>query len=466
MSADSLEPSRAMRPVVLVVDDDPGLRESCRLILEEQFDVLDAADGPQALELLRNTQVDVVLLDVRLPGMDGLEVLEHVKALDEQTEVILVTAVKTVKTAVTAMKLGAFDYLTKPFEEEEVVAVVGRALERRALQREVVFLRSELASREDGEIVGQSVEMRKLALLIGQVSRTSATVLVTGESGTGKELIARAIHRQGARRDKPFVPVNPAAIVESLLESELFGHERGAFTGAYQKKLGKFELAQGGTLFLDEIATVKSDLQVKLLRVLQEREIERVGGTRRIPVDVRIIAATNGDLKRAIAGGAFREDLYYRLNVVPIAVPPLRSRRHDVPLLVDHFVRKYNQRFGKRVSGLAPEALAALEDYRWPGNVRELQNVIERAVALGEGPMIQLEDLPMDVVMGERHLREGDAPALPLAEALDQVERQIVSRVLERVRWSQNEAAEILGLHRNTLLRKIAKWGLTPPARR
>ncbi len=466
MSADSLEPSRAMRAVVLVVDDDPGLRESCRLILEEQFDVVDAADGPQALEILRNTQIDVVLLDVRLPGMDGLEVLEHVKALDEQTEVILVTAVKTVKTAVTAMKLGAFDYLTKPFEEEEVVAVVARALERRALQREVVFLRSELASREDGEIVGQSVEMRKLALLIGQVSRTSATVLVSGESGTGKELIARAIHRQGPRRDKPFVPVNPAAIVESLLESELFGHERGAFTGAYQKKLGKFELAQGGTLFLDEIATLKAELQVKLLRVLQEREIERVGGTRRIPVDVRIIAATNGDLKRAIAGGAFREDLYYRLNVVPIAVPPLRNRRHDVPLLVDHFVRKYNQKFGKRVTGLVPEALAALEDYRWPGNVRELQNVIERAVALGEGPMVQLEDLPMDVVMGERHLREGDAPALPLAEALDQVERQIVSRVLERVRWSQNEAAEILGLHRNTLLRKIAKWGLTPPARR
>jgi DNA-binding NtrC family response regulator len=466
MSADSLEPARAMRAVVLVVDDDPGLRESCRLILEEQFDVLDAADGPQALEILRNTQIDVVLLDVRLPGMDGLEVLEHIKGLDEQTEVILVTAVKTVKTAVTAMKLGAFDYLTKPFEEEEVVAVVGRALERRALQREVVFLRSELASREDGEIVGQSVEMRKLSLLIGQVSRTSATVLITGESGTGKELIARAIHRHGPRRDKPFVPVNPAAIVESLLESELFGHERGAFTGAYQKKLGKFELAQGGTLFLDEIATLKADLQVKLLRVLQEREIERVGGTRRIPVDVRIIAATNGDLKRAIAGGAFREDLYYRLNVVPIAVPPLRSRRHDVPLLVDHFVRKYNQKFGKRVTGLVPEALAALEDYRWPGNVRELQNVVERAVALGEGPMVQLEDLPMDVVMGERHLRDGDAPALPLAEALDQVERQIVARVLERVRWSQNEAAEILGLHRNTLLRKIAKWGLTPPARR
>ena len=467
MASDSLEPARPVRALVLVVDDDAGLRESCRLILEDEFDVLDAPDGPQALEILRGAEVDVVLLDVRLPGMDGLEVLEQIKALDEQTEVILVTAVKTVKTAVTAMKLGAFDYLTKPFEEEEVVAVVRRALERRALQREVVFLRSELARREDGgEIVGQSAEMRKLALLIGQVARTTATVLIIGESGTGKELIARAIHRQSPRRDKPFVPVNPAAIVESLLESELFGHERGAFTGAYQKKLGKFELAHGGTLFLDEIATLKADLQVKLLRALQEREIERVGGTRRIPVDVRIIAATNVDLKRAISGGAFREDLYYRLNVVPIAVPPLRSRPHDIPLLVDHFVRRYNQRFGKRITGLVPEALAALADYRWPGNIRELQNVVERAVVLGEGPLVHLEDLPMDVVLGERHLRDGDAPALPLSEALDQFERQVVARVLERVRWSQSEAAEILGLHRNTLLRKIAKWGLTPPARR
>jgi len=464
MASDSLDAARDMRAVVLVVDDDRGLRESCRLILEDEFDVLDAPDGPHGLEILRASQVDVVLLDVRLPGMDGLEVLEHAKALDEQVEIILVTAVKTVKTAVRAMKLGAFDYLTKPFEEEEVLAVVRRALERRALQREVVFLRSELARRQDGDdIVGQSPEMRKLALLIAQVSRTSATALIAGESGTGKELIARALHQQSPRRDKPFVPVNPAAIVESLIESELFGHERGAFTGAYQRKLGKFEMAQGGTLFLDEIATLKAELQAKLLRVLQEREIERVGGTRRIPVDVRIIAATNVDLKRAVGAGTFREDLYYRLNVVPIAVPPLRSRHHDIPLLVEHFVRRYNQRFGKRIAGLTPEALAALEDYRWPGNVRELQNVVERAVALGEGALIQLQDLPMDVVMGERRPRDGDAPSLPLAEALEQFERQIVSRVLERVRWSQNEAAEILGLHRNTLLRKIARWGLAPP---
>ncbi|MET0852390.1 MAG: sigma-54 dependent transcriptional regulator, partial [Candidatus Rokuibacteriota bacterium] len=434
---------------------------------EDEFEVLDVPDGPHALEVLRSTQVDVVLLDIRLPGMDGLEVLEQAKSIDEQVEVILVTAVKTVKTAVTAMKLGAFDYLTKPFEEEEVLAVVRRALERRALQREVVFLRSELARRQDGdEIVGQSAEMRKLAQMIAQVSRTSATVLIAGESGTGKELIAQAIHRQSPRRDKPFVPVNPAAIVESLIESELFGHERGAFTGAYQRKLGKFEMAQGGTLFLDEIASLRAEPQTKLLRVLQEREIERVGGTRRIPVDVRIIAATNVDLKRAVAAGGFREDLYYRLNVVPIAVPPLRSRSQDVPLLVEHFIRRYNQRFGKRITGVAPSAMAALEDYRWPGNVRELQNVVERAVALVDAPQIQLQDLPMDVVMGERRLRDGEAPAVPLAQAVEDFERQIVQRVLERVRWSQQDAAMILGLHRNTLLRKIAKWGLVPPPRR
>jgi DNA-binding NtrC family response regulator len=463
MSQESLEARRDVRSTVLVVDDDAGLREASRLILEDEFDVLDAADGPQGLDLLRRSAVDVVLLDVRLPGMDGLEVLRHIKALDEQVEVILVTAVKTVKTAVTAMKLGAFDYLTKPFEEEEVLAVVRRALDRHALQRELTFLRSELARRQDGdEIVGQSAEMRKLFQIIAQVARTSSTVLITGESGTGKELVARAIHRQSPRRDKPFVPVNSAAIVDTLIESELFGHERGAFTGAFQKKLGKFELAQGGTLFLDEIATLKPEIQAKLLRVLQEREVERVGGTRRIPVDVRIIAATNVDLKRAVADRGFREDLYYRLNVVPIAVPPLRSRREDIALLVEHLVRKYDRQFGKHVAGASPAALAALQDYHWPGNVRELQNIIERAIALGEGPYIQPQDLPVDLMLGDRHAKEGAAPLLPLGAALDQFERSLVQRVLDRVKWNQTEAADVLGLHRNTLLRKITKWGLSP----
>jgi len=463
MPQESPEAALNARSVVLVVDDDAGLRESCRLILEDDFEVLDAPDGSQGLDLLRRTAVDVVLLDIRLPGMDGLEVLRQIKALDEQVEVILVTAVKTVKTAVTAMKLGAFDYLTKPFEEEEVLAVVRRALDRHALQRELTFLRSELARRQDGdEIVGQSAEMRKLFQVIAQVARTSATVLITGESGTGKELVARAIHRQSQRRDKPFVPVNSAAVVDTLIESELFGHERGAFTGAFQKKLGKFELAQGGTLFLDEIATLKGEIQAKLLRVLQEREVERVGGTRRIPVDVRIIAATNADLKAAVTSRGFREDLYYRVNVVPIAVPPLRNRREDIRLLVEHFIRKYDQQFGKHIAGVSLAALAALEDYNWPGNVRELQNIIERSIALGEGPHIQLQDLPMDLMLGDRHATDGEAPVLPLGAALEQFERSLVQRVLDRVMWNQSKAADILGLHRNTLLRKIAKWGLSP----
>ena len=463
---DQGEPTPSLRPVILVVDDDPGLRESFRLILEDDYEVLDAPDGAQALDIVRGSQVDLVLLDIRLPGMDGVEVLERIKALDEQVEVILVTAVKTVKTAVAAMKLGAFDYVTKPFEEDELLALIRRALEKRSLEREVLFLRSELAQRhEPGEIVGQHAEMQRLFRLVAQVARTATTVLVTGESGTGKELIARAIHRQGPRRDKPFVAVNPAAVSETLVESELFGHEKGAFTGAYQKKLGKFEMAQGGTLFLDEIATLKPEVQAKLLRVLQEREIERVGGTQSIKIDVRVIAATNVDLKQMVAQHRFREDLYYRLNVVPVTVPPLRERREDIPLLVDHFIRRYSHEFSKPIQGLSPEALAALRQYPWPGNVRELQNVIERAVVLGDAPVIGLNDLPLDVLLPDHRDRVREAGTLPLNEASDQFERQIVMRVLERVGWNQSEAARLLGVHRNSLKLKLARWKVRLPGR-
>ncbi len=324
------------RPVILVVDDDPGVRESFRLILEDHYDVLDVPDGPRALEVVRSAQVDLVLLDIRLPDMDGIEVLERTKAIDEGIEVILVTAVKTVRTAVAAMKLGAFDYLTKPFEEDELLQLVRRALEKRSLEREVAFLRAELArTQESEEIVGQHPAMQKLRRVIAQVARTTATVLVSGQSGTGKELIARAIHREGPRRDKPFVAVNPAAIVESLIESELFGHERGAFTGAHARKLGKFELAQGGTLFLDEIGTLKAELQAKLLRVLQEREIERVGGSRSIKIDVRVVAATNADLKAAMRSGTFREDLSLQPRVQQAGgrtVPRGARRARGVPM--------------------------------------------------------------------------------------------------------------------------------------
>jgi DNA-binding NtrC family response regulator len=447
---------RGLRPVILVVDDEPGLRESFRLILDEDFEVIDVADGVAALDVVRTSQVDLVLLDIRLPGMDGIEVLERIKAIDEALEVVLVTAVRTVRTAVAAMKLGAFDYLTKPFEEDELLSLVRRALERRSLEREVVYLRSELERRHAWELVGQHPEMQRLYRLVAQVARTTTTVLITGESGTGKELIARAIHRQGPRRDKPFVAVNPAAIAETLMESELFGHERGAFTGAYQRKLGKFELAQRGTLFLDEIATLKPELQAKLLRVLQEREIERVGSGQAIKIDVRIIAATNADVAAAVAAGIFREDLYYRLNVVHLTVPSLRERAADIDLLVAHFIRRYNHEFGKDIQGLTPEAAEALRAYRWPGNVRELQNVVERSVVLVDGPMIGVDDLPLELSLGAAGTAETDT--LPLNEASDRFERQIVLRTLDRVDGNMSEAARVLGLHRNSLKAKLDRW--------
>ncbi len=466
MTSEIRAESSPLRPTVLVVDDDPGLRESFRLILEDEYEVLDAASGPQALDSLRRAAVDLVLLDVRLPEMDGIQVLEQIKAVDEQVEVILVTAVKTVRTAVAAMKLGALDYLTKPFDEDELLAVVRRALERKSLRREVAFLRSELARQHDFDaLVGQHPEMQKLYRLIGQVARNTATVLIVGESGTGKEVVARAIHRQGPRRDRPFVAINPAAMPETLLESELFGHEKGAFTGAHQRKTGKFEMAEGGTLFLDEIGTLKPELQIKLLRVLQEREIERVGGSRPIRTDVRIMAATNSDLRRAVASGTFREDLYFRLNVVRIVVPPLRERRDDIPLLVEHFIRRYNHQFSKRIEGLSAEAQAVLHRYAWPGNVRELQNIVERSVALVDGGVIGSHDLPVDLFLPDLRDAVRHAEMLPLREATEEFERQIVTRVLERVHWNQSEAARILGLHRNVLKTKLARWGLLATGR-
>ncbi|HEV8440801.1 MAG TPA: sigma-54 dependent transcriptional regulator [Methylomirabilota bacterium] len=451
--------AQKIRPTILVVDDDPGLRDSFRVILEDDYEVLDVPDGLEALEIVRSCQVDLVLLDIRLPGMDGIEVLERIKTLDEQVEVILVTAVKTLRTAVSAMKLGAFDYLTKPFDEEEVSGLIRRALDKRALEREVVFLRSELErARDFDQLVGQQPEMQRLYQLIAHVARTTSTVLITGESGTGKELVAQAIHRQGPRRDKPFVPVNLPALSETLMESEIFGHERGAFTGAYQRKLGKFELANGGTLFLDEIGALKLELQAKLLRVLQEREIERVGGSRSIKVDVRVIAATNVDLKKAVSNQTFREDLYYRLNVVPVHVPALRDRRDDIPLLADHFIRKYDREFKKHIEGVSPDALDALRDYPWPGNVREFQNVIERLVTLVDGPLIELKDLPLELTLADNRARARGVDGLPLKKACEEFERQMVLRVLERARWNQSEAARVLGLHRNTLKVKLAKW--------
>jgi len=460
-------PPLARRGTVLVVDDEPGVRASIRVILEGTCEVLEAETGADALELLRAREVDLVMLDQRMPGEPGIDVLPRVKAADPSTVVVLATAVHDVRTAVEALKRGAYDYITKPFDVDDILMLVERALEKRALERQVLCLRSALAPSglaTDGfeGLVGRHPDMVRIYQLITQVAATTTTVLITGESGTGKELVARAVHARSGRSAQPFVAINVAAIPETLLESELFGHERGAFTGAVARRLGKFELAHGGTIFLDEIGSLRLDLQTKLLRALQEREIERLGGSRPIPIDVRVLAATNVNLRQAVRDRAFRDDLYYRLSVVPIHVPPLRERREDVPRLVEHFVRKFARESHRDVRGVSAGALDALTRYDWPGNVRELENVIHRAVVLAGGPVVHLQDVPLDVAMPET-VAVLARDTVPLREACDQFERQYVLRTLERLSWNVSRAARQLGVHRNTVLAKLAGWGVQRP---
>jgi two-component system response regulator AtoC len=461
--------TRDRRGSVLVVDDEEGVRDSIRMILEGNCDILEAPDGASAIAILQSREVDVVMLDQRMPGESGTTVLPRIRALDPTIVVILATAVRDVRTAVEAMRLGAYDYLVKPFDVDDILLLVQRALEKRALERQVLRLRTALAGGgfEAGDrtfhgMVGRHPEMARIYQLITQIAETPTTVLITGESGTGKELVARAIH-QRSRAGQPFVAVNVAAIPEALVESELFGHEKGAFTGAHARKLGKFELAHGGTIFLDELGSLRLDLQTKLLRALQEREIERLGGIRSVPIDVRVVAATNVNLRQAVRKGMFREDLYYRLNVVPVHVPALRERREDIPFLVEHFVRKVARECRRQVDGVSAGALEVLTRYDWPGNVRELENVIHRAVVLAGGPVVMLRDVPLDVAMPETGSRLTEDTGLPLREACDQFERQYVLRVLERVQWNVSRAARLLGVHRNTVLTKLSVWGIHRP---
>ena len=468
-TADVLEPpTLTRRGTVLVVDDEEGVRASIRAILDGTCEVLEAETGAVALELLKTREVDLVMLDQRMPGEPGIDVLPKVKAADPSTIVVLATAVHDLRTAVEALKRGAYDYITKPFDVDDILMLVERALEKRALEREVLALRSALsptgATAPDGfeGLIGRHPEMVKIYQLITQIATTPATVLISGESGTGKELVARAIHRRSDRSTQPFVAVNVAAIPDTLVESELFGHEKGAFTSAHARRLGKFELAHGGTLFLDEIGSLRLDLQAKLLRALQEREIERLGGTRPIAVDVRVLAAANVDLRQAVRDRAFRDDLYYRLNVVPLHLPPLRERREDIPRLVEHFIRRFARECRRDVRGVSVGALDALTRYGWPGNVRELENVIYRAVVLAREPVVHLQDVPLDVAMPETvSLLSQDA--LPLREACDQFERQYVLRTLERAHWNVSRAGRVLGVHRNTVLAKLAAWGIHRP---
>ena len=450
-----------MEPIrIVVVDDESAQRELIGGFLRKQgHEIFLAASGPEALTHVRDRQVDLVLSDCRMPGMSGPELLLGIKAVNPEIPLILMTAYGTVETAVEAMKNGAADYLTKPLDLEELLVRLARVTEQTRLRSEVRDLQQRLVERHRLEgIIGESGWMQEVLALVKRVAPSNATVLIRGESGTGKELIARAIHHNSRRASGPLVSLNCAALPEQLLESELFGHERGAFTGAVAQRKGRFEAADGGSIFLDEIGDLSSTLQVKLLRVLQEREFERVGGTRTIAVDVRVLAATHRDLEQAMREESFREDLYYRLNVVAIQIPPLRERREDIPLLLDHFLRKFAEKNRRDVTGLTAAARDALLKYDYPGNVRELENLVERAVLLCRGQVIDLEDLPATAHPGQRSA--GQPLPRDLPGVLADIERQAIESALARSGGIQTQAAEALGISERVLRYKMKKYGL------
>ncbi len=452
-----------IKPNILVVDDEPGARQSLEVILEDDCRVLSAENGQEALEILQKEPIDLILLDVHMPDMDGLEVLRKIKEQDEDVDVIMVSALNLARKAVDAIKLGAYDYITKPYEPEDILTTVSRVINKRSLHKELEFLRREVeASRGFDEIVSQNKTMLEIFELIKKVAYTTTHVLITGESGTGKELIARSIHRQGNRKRGPFVAINCAAIPSELMESEMFGHEKGAFTGAHTRTIGKFEYANGGTLFLDEISALRSDLQAKLLRVLQEKEIERIGSNKPIKVDIQVISATNTNLEIAVAQGQFRQDLYFRLNVVPVSIPPLRERREDIPLLAKHFLNKFNTAFNKKIPGFSEKAMGVLTRYHWPGNIRELENLIERIVVLSSGnERIDLKDIPLEILMDSgQDIRDLEGKRGGLIKIRDEIEKRVILNVLEASQWNQTETAKILKINRNTLIQKAKQLGI------
>jgi two-component system response regulator PilR (NtrC family) len=447
---------------VLVVDDERRQRDILQMILEaEGYETTAAGNGRQALQAAEGAGFDVVLTDLKMPDLNGIELLSEILKLQPTPLVVLMTAHGTIDSAVDAMRKGAFDYLTKPLEKDELLLVLRRAMERAHLVTENRMLHEQLRDRfRLDNIVGAHGSMQDVFRVVHKVAASTSTVLIYGESGTGKELVARALHHESDRRGRPFYAVNVAALPESILEAELFGHEKGAFTGAEMRKIGLFEQASGSTLFLDEVGDLKRDLQVKLLRALQEREIMRVGGTERIRIDVRIVAATNQDLDRAVREGRFREDLYYRLNVIPIVLPALRERRTDIPLLVDHFLAKYD---GSRRRGVSEDALKTLMAYDWPGNVRELESVIERALLLGEGDLIVPADLPATLRSGAGGPKRATDIEIPDAGIdLESVERSLILKALEKAGGNVTRAARLLGLSRRTLQYRLEKMEGAP----
>ncbi|HJT68164.1 MAG TPA: sigma-54 dependent transcriptional regulator [Pyrinomonadaceae bacterium] len=435
------------RKSILVVDDEKSQREILEMILaEEGYDVTTAASGEAALKFAKERRFDLALTDLKMTGMDGIELLQHLLAYDSSIIVILLTAHGSIESAKEALRRGAFDYLEKPYDKAALLATINRALDR--------------LDAIDIEIISASPKMETVKKMILKVARSNSTVLIRGESGTGKELIARAVHNQSPRAEEMFQAVNCAAINENLLESELFGHEKGSFTGAHAEKKGLFEIADRGTLFLDEIAELDVGIQAKLLRALQERKIRRVGGTHEISVDVRVIAATNRDLRAMVSDGRFRDDLYYRINVLSIDVPPLRERREDIPVLIDYFLKKHTKNTSRLITGLTPETKKLMVDYSWPGNVRQLESAIERAILLAEGEKITLEDLPTEVRQDVGPASEGTFKLPAEGINFEDVERNLITQAMEQTDYNITKAAKLLGLTFRTLQYRLEKFGI------
>ena len=443
---------------ILIVDDEKSQREQLSGFLKKQgFNVTTAESGMEAISLCEDKSFEVALIDLKMPGMDGIELLKRLKESNPEIQVIMMTAYASVDTAVDAMKLGAYHYVNKPINLEELKLNIDKALESYHVLVENKYLKEQLEEKyKDIHIIGNSKAIKEVLSTVSRVAKTKSTVLVKGASGTGKELVARAIHALSDRADQRFVPVSCAALPETLFESELFGHERGAFTGAIKRREGRFELADGGTLFLDEVGDIPLETQVKLLRVIESQEFDRLGGKETLKVDVRIISATNQDLERKIREKSFREDLYYRLNVISILIPPLRERKEDILLLVDHFVKKANQKCGRSIRGITPEVKDIILNYDWPGNVRELENVIERGVVLSRTDVIDKGDLPYFGLVSDKSFEH----VPPVSLSLKDVEKDHILRVLKEANWNLNKAAEILGIHRNTLRLKMREYGI------
>ena len=452
-------------PEVLIIDDEPLMRISISDALKaEGYNVACAATGSEGLKAIKDTSYDVVITDLRLPEVDGVQILKTCRQISPKTKVLMITAYGSVDTAVEAMRIGAYDYITKPFSMDELILTVKRLIELRDLEDENIYLKEKIEEKYDfSGIIGKSEKMQDIFEKIRIIAPTDTTVLITGESGTGKELVANAIHFNSPRKNEAFIKVSCAALPETLLEAELFGHERGAFTGALKQKKGRFELAHKGTLFLDEIGEINQTVQVKLLRVLQEREFERLGGTSTINVDVRIIGATQRDLKKEVQKGNFREDLYYRLNVVPVQLPPLRDRKEDILLLMEHFLKLYSKHMNKPLKGMSIEAREFILKYDFPGNIRELENAIRRAVTLSRDKNIQPWDLPEDICTicrdsGKMGERLNYSETLPTAISL--FEKQYIARVLEETKGNKTLASKVLGISRKTLWEKSRSYGL------